>query len=105
MRNLATSKPGTKGIQIGGFNVRWDDGDQIFLQLNEHDEDLPRGALWITFSSNPYSGSYHPANFNQCAEALRRHGKPAPDPVAEASRELEARGFVRSDCERTLADV
>ena len=94
---MATSKPGNKGIQIGGFNVWWDDGDQIHLQLNEHDPDLPKGALWVTFSSNPDSGNYHPQNFNQCAEALRRHDKPAPDSVPETPRDLDTRGFVQSD--------
>lgn len=29
-------------------------------------------------------------------QALRKHDKPAPDPVAEASRDLDARGFVRT---------
>ena len=94
---MATSKPGTKGVQIGGFNVWWDDGDQIHMQLNERDSDLPKGALWVTFSSNPDSGNYHPVNFNQCAAALRAKGKPAPEPVPEASRELDARGFVRAN--------
>jgi len=95
-RTMAVSKPENKGIQIGRFNVWWDDGDQIHLQLAEHDPDLPRDALWITFSSSPDSANYHPVNFNQCAEALRKHDKPAPEPVAEAPRELDSRGFVRS---------
>ncbi len=92
---MATSKPANKGIQVGGFNVWWDGVEQIHMQLNEHDPDLPKGALWIAFSRNPDSGNYHPQNFNQCAGALRAHGKPAPDPVPEAPRDLEARGFVR----------
>lgn len=93
---MARSRPGKKGIQVGGFNAWWDGGDQIHLQLDEHDPDLPKGSLWITFSSNAASCNYHPQNFNQCVAALRKHDKPAPDPVAEASRDLDARGFVRT---------
>jgi hypothetical protein len=93
---VATSKPANKGVQIGGFNIWWDGDDQIQMQLNEHDSDLPKGALWVTFSGNPDSANYHPQNFNQCVAALRAHDKPAPGPVAESPRDLEARGFMRS---------
>ncbi len=94
---MATSKAENKGIRIGGFNVWWDHGEQIHLQLNDHDQDLPKGALWITFSSNPDSANYHPLNFNQCAEALRRYDKPAPEAVPEGPRDLDARGITRPD--------
>ena len=37
-----------------------------------------------------------PVNLNQCAAALRAKVRRAPEPVPEASRELDARGFVRA---------
>lgn len=88
---MAESKPGTRYVQIGGFNVWWDGKDTIILQSSHHDSQLPKGSMAISFTKNPRSANYHPVNFNQCVAVLEAHGKPAPEPTEELSRYLEDR--------------
>jgi hypothetical protein len=62
-----------------------------FVSGEMTDEAGGRPGLWITFSSNPRSANYHPANFNRCARWLAGKGKPAPAEVAVGERKLSVR--------------
>jgi hypothetical protein len=83
-------------LTLDGLTVWWnrDEPDRINLATNNPaivDDDGGKPGLWIAVSSNPRSADYNPNNFNRLGRWLADHGKPAPEPVAKASRRLRDR--------------
>jgi hypothetical protein len=92
-------------VPVEGFDVWWnaDQPNEIHLVTNSPnftDADGKRPGLRVSFSCNPKSANYSPANFNRCARLLAAKGHPAPAIVEEHGRRLSGRPKLISGWEK-----
>jgi hypothetical protein len=92
-------------VPVEGFDVWWnaDQPNEIHLVTSSPDftdADGKRPGLWVSFSCNPKSANYSPANFNRCARLLAAKGHPAPAIVEEHGRRLSGRPKLISGWEK-----
>lgn len=99
----------TSRLQYGPFEFWWSPDQpneihQVTSLTAFHDDNGERPGLWTTYSCNPKSANYNPANFNRCARAFIEDGQAAPALVEEHGRRLNRRAKLISEWEKHHGD-